>query len=249
MYYIILIAFAILMIWISEKSSMLRNNIFNAENFAAIAKTEKIKKPKASYSLGRSQLAFWTVIVASSFVYLLLSQSAYPQILVPVLDTVNLTLISIAAGTTVISKVIDSSQKENQNGSVPQQDYPSEGFFIDIISDEKGVSIHRLQNVIWTVIVGGIYIAYVSGHTTLPDDTILTSNLLGLMGISTAAYLGLKLNENKGTPNNTNVTNETPNSVNTIAPSPTLSTTSQPISTTVNAQPETVAESPIQNNS
>ena len=224
MYYIILVVFAVLMIWISEKSTMLRNIVFNPDNFNNVAKAEKIKKPKPSYSLGRSQLAFWTVIVAASFVYLLLSQSAYPDIIVPVLDTVNLTLISIAAGTTVVSKIIDSSQKDNPTSAIPQQDYPSEGFFIDIISDEQGVSIHRLQNVLWTLIVGGIYIAYVSGHTTLPDDTILTTNLLSLMGISTAAYLGLKLNENKSIPaadpQVSQVTADTPNVITSQAANP-----------------------------
>lgn len=232
MYYIILLAFAFLMILISQKSTMLRNTVFNPDNFNSVAKAEKIKKPKPSYSLGRSQLAFWTVIVSASFVYLLLSQSAYPDIAVPVLDTVNLTLISIAAGTTVVSKIIDSSQKDNQTEAIPQQDYPSEGFFIDIISDEQGVSIHRLQNVLWTLIVGGIYIAYVSGHTILPDDTILTTNLLGLMGISTAAYLGLKLNENK-------YSAATDVQVTSDVTSTTLTT---PI-----AQPQTVINTPVAN--
>lgn len=242
MYYIILLAFAVLMVLISQKSAMLRNTVFNPANFNAVAKSENIKKPKASYSLGRSQLAFWTVIVAASFVYLLLSQSAYPDINVPVLDTVNLTLISIAAGTTVVSKIIDSSQKDNPTEAIPQQDYPSEGFFIDIISDEQGVSIHRLQNVLWTIIVGGIYIAYVSGHTTLPDDTILTTNLLGLMGISTAAYLGLKLNENKSAATTPETVNEALVQDSTPLASPPAVSPQQPIVTTA-TQPDAASTS------
>lgn len=197
-----------LVIWISMQSNMLRNTVFNDENFQKVATKSKNKTPKPAYSLGRTQLAFWTVIVVSSFIYLLISQSVYPDIQVPVLDTVNLTLISIAAGTTLVSKAIDISQNNNQGEAIPQQDYPSEGFFIDIISDETGVSIHRLQNVIWTVVVGGIYIVFVSGHTTLPDDTILTPNLLMLMGISTGAYLGLKLSENKSPAINDAMINE-----------------------------------------
>lgn len=208
MYYIFLIIMAGLMIWLGRESSMLRNTIFNEANFCKVAKHGKIKQPKPAYSLGRTQLAFWTVIVVSSFVYLLITQSVYPDIEVPVLDTVNLTLIGIAAGTTLVSKAIDISQNNNQGEAIPQQDYPSEGFFTDIISDEKGVSIHRLQNVIWTLVVGGIYIAYVSGHSTLPDDTILTPNLLTLMGISAGAYLGLKINENKNPVVNAAETNE-----------------------------------------
>ncbi|RDI10322.1 hypothetical protein [Flavobacterium sp. AG291] len=208
MYYIILIVLSGLIIWISMNSNMLRNTVFNDQNFQKIAVKSKNRSPKPAYSLGRTQLAFWTVIVVSSFIYLLISQSVYPDIQVPVLDTVNLTLISIAAGTTLVSKAIDISQNNNQGETIPQQDYPSEGFFIDIISDETGVSIHRLQNVIWTVVVGGIYIVFVSGHTTLPNDMTLTPNLLTLMGISTTAYLGLKLSENKSPAINDDVVNE-----------------------------------------
>jgi len=248
MYYSILIVLSGLMIWIAGESSMLRNAVFNDENFAKVAHKSKIKKPKAAFSLGRTQLAFWTVIVVSSFVYLLISQSVYPDINVPVMDTVSLTLISIAAGTTVVSKAIDISQSNNQGEAIPQQDYPSEGFFIDIISDEAGVSIHRLQNVIWTVIVGGIYIGYVSGHTTLPDDTVLTTNLLGLMGISTAAYLGLKLNENKSQALNNETTNEAfvSDDSNTItAPAaPVIVPVVRPVATVIPAQPVPAADNP-----
>src|SRR5688500_11495245 len=122
MYYLILIVLTGLMIWISAKSNMLRNTVFNDTNFNTVAKKSRTRTPKAAFSLGRTQLAFWTVIVVSSFVYLLLSQSAYPAIDVPVLDTVNLTLIGLAAGTTLVSKAIDISQNNSQGEAIPQQD-------------------------------------------------------------------------------------------------------------------------------
>jgi hypothetical protein len=71
---------------------------------------------------------------------------------------------------------------------------------MDIISDEKGVSIHRLQNVIWTLVVGVIYISSVFNRKLLPDQTIISKELLGLMGVSAGAYLGLKTSENKNVP-------------------------------------------------
>lgn len=244
MYYIILIVLSGLIIWISMNSNMLRNTVFNDQNFQKIAVKSKNRSPKPAYSLGRTQLAFWTVIVVSSFIYLLISQSVYPDIQVPVLDTVNLTLISIAAGTTLVSKAIDISQNNNQGETIPQQDYPSEGFFIDIISDETGVSIHRLQNVIWTVVVGGIYIVFVSGHTTLPNDMTLTPNLLTLMGISTTAYLGLKLSENKSPVVNDTMTNESLNDSNTPSvQQPTPQTFVQPAT---QSTPAVVPATPVQ---
>lgn len=201
MYIIILLILSIIVIIIAEKSSMLRNEIFNDANFCKVAATMKNpEKARPSFSLGRSQLAFWTVIVISSFIYVFLKCSTAQHFDIPSLNDVNLALIGIAAGTTLVSKTIDNSQRDAQGDAIPQQDYPSKGFFIDIISDEKGVSIHRLQNVIWTIVVGAIYIGYVANHPQLPDSTIITTQLLALMGISTGAYLGLKINENQNAP-------------------------------------------------
>lgn len=222
MYIIILVTLSAIVIILSRRGSMLRNELFNEENFCKIAAARKLKNPRPAFSLGRSQLAFWTVIIASSFIQLFLKRSTLHDFKVPVIDSVNLSLLGIAAGTTLVSKVIDNSQKDNQGEAIPQQDYPSKNFLTDIISDEKGVSIHRLQNVIWTVVVGAIYVGFVAGHDQLPDDKVITMQLLSLMGISTGAYLGLKLNENKNAP-------VTQANINTAAPAPpTLPTPQQP---------------------
>ncbi len=226
LYIAILAAITLIVGILSAKSSMLRNEIFSNDNFCAIAAAEGIKKPRPAFSLGRLQLAFWTVIVTSSFLFILIATStskAIAQIEVPV---VNLTLLGIAAGTTVMAKVIDNSQKDNQSDSISQQDYPSKGFLMDIVSDEKGVSIHRLQNVLWMFIVGGLYIAHVAASSKLPDEHVITNELLGLLGISAGAYLGLKTTENKAAPispattnvnliNNNDLTN-----ANTVAQDP-----------------------------
>lgn len=209
MYYLILAVISIIVIVVAIKSSMLRNVVFNNDNFGMLAETDGKTKPRAAFSLGRSQLAFWTVIIISSFIYVYLNASPQ-EYAAPVLAVVNLTLLGIAAGTTIASKVIDNSQKDTQGTSIPQQDYPSEGFLIDIISDEKGVSIYRLQSVIWTLIIGAIYIAYVSGKSKMPDDTVITSQLLILMGISSSTYVGLKTTENTSAPVSPATTNLVP---------------------------------------
>jgi hypothetical protein len=178
---------------------MLRTEIFNITNFQQLTLTKGIRHPRPAFSLGRTQLAFWTVIIISSFIYTVYVHST-SGISVPPIDPVNLILLGIAAGTTAVAKVIDSSQQNNQGASIPQQDYPSKGFFMDLISDEKGVSIHRLQNVLWTIIVGFIYISSVYDKKMLPDQSVINNQLLGLMGISASAYLGLKTSENKNAP-------------------------------------------------
>jgi len=196
MYYLILGVATIIIVAIAIYSNLLRNKVFNPANFQNLAKSMGITNPKPSFSLGKSQLAFWTVIIVSSFIFVYIS--ANPQKFIsPVLDAVNLTLLGIAAGTTILAKAIDNSQQNNQGATIPQQDYPSQGFLIDILSDENGVNIHRLQNVIWTAIVGAIYIAFVATSLLLPTDKVITTQLLILMGISNGAYLGLKASENK----------------------------------------------------
>jgi hypothetical protein len=226
LYYVILIVMAVIICIIASRSEMLRNSIFNQANFTAIAAQEGIKKPRAAFSLGRSQLAFWTVIIVSSFIYVLIYNSSSTSIVVPVLAGVNLALLGIAGGTTLVAQAIDNSQKDNSDGTVPaQQDYPSKNFLTDIISDDKGVSIHRLQNVIWTIVVGGTYIAYVSTSKQMPNETIITGTMLGLMGISAGTYLGLKNNENNAVPNNS------------TTPSTTTNTNTNPNASTVNINP------------
>jgi hypothetical protein len=196
LYPFILLVFAVIVAIIATKSQMLRNEVFSVDNYLQLASANNITKPKPSYSLARTQLAFWTVIIVSSYIYSLMFNSSSTSIVVPLLPAFNLTLLGIAAGTTMVAKVIDNSQQDNTGATIPQQDWPSKGFFTDIISDANGVSIHRLQNVLWTIIVGGIYVAFVYVNYKLPDSTTISTNLLALMGISASTYLGLKTTEN-----------------------------------------------------
>lgn len=201
LYFVILGVLTVFIGLISSKSGLLRNEVFNIENLRKLAATKHIKNIHAAYSLGRTQLVFWTVIVTASFIYVVIYKSiAMHTIVVPALDGVNLALLGISAATTIAAKVIDGSQQDDQGDIIPQQDRPSKNFFTDLISDEKGVSVHRLQNVIWTIVVGAIYIWYVAINCALPDQTTITLQLLSLMGISTGAYLGLKTLENKANP-------------------------------------------------
>jgi len=188
LYFLILAIVAILVILLGARTPLLRDSIVNQLTFNQYAALHNIKNPKAPFSLARTQLAFWTVIIFSSFLYVLFRYHDTPA-----LNNVNLILLGIAATTTASAKVIDDSQKDNGNLS---QDQPSEGFLRDILSDKNGVSIHRLQNVLWTFAVGIIYVHYVATQNNLPDETVLTNNLLYLMGISTGAYIGLKTMEN-----------------------------------------------------
>lgn len=68
----------------------------------------------------------------------------------------------------------------------------SEGFLKDILTDESGVSLHRFQIVVWTVILGFIFGISVYNALGMPE---FPGTLLALMGISNGTYIGFKFPE------------------------------------------------------
>ena len=92
------------------------------------------------------------------------------------------------------ANIIDTSQK--QSGTPRHQDSDSQGFMTDILSDESGINVHRLQAVIFNVLFGITFIANLWTHGKFPE---FNSSELGLIGLSSGAYLAMKTNENKTT--------------------------------------------------
>lgn len=72
---------------------------------------------------------------------------------------------------------------------------PTESFFKDIMSDANGISFHRVQIAVWTLVLGVIFIWQVRNILTMPD---FPESLLALMGISGGTYLGFKFPEKQG---------------------------------------------------
>ncbi len=68
----------------------------------------------------------------------------------------------------------------------------SHGFFRDIVSDGQGYSLHRLQIVAWTLVLGAVFVSDVYNYIAMPE---FNSTLLGLMGLSSGTYIGLKFPE------------------------------------------------------
>ncbi|MEY2577109.1 MAG: hypothetical protein QOF80_2596 [Verrucomicrobiota bacterium] len=77
---------------------------------------------------------------------------------------------------------------------LPPDEATSQGFLTDIMSDENGISIHRFQMVVWTVVLTLIFVHEVYATLSMPQfsDTLLT-----LMGISAGTYVALKIPEKK----------------------------------------------------
>ena len=68
----------------------------------------------------------------------------------------------------------------------------SKGFVTDILSDGENVSFHRFQMVVWTIVLGVIFVWSVYRNMTMPE---FDASLLTLMGISSGTYVGFKFPE------------------------------------------------------
>ena len=68
----------------------------------------------------------------------------------------------------------------------------SKGFLADLVYDQDGVSLQRLQIVVWTVVLGGIFVNQVYVGLTMPE---FSATLLTLMGLSSGTFLAGKSQE------------------------------------------------------
>jgi hypothetical protein len=135
-----------------------------------------------TYSLGRTQMAWWTVMT----VLALLALWWITGDIEPVSSSM-LALMGIGAGTFLSSVLIDGGQVTTSNTGAAA----STGFFRDILSEDgRNISLHRLQMAIWTVVVTVAFWTSVVKHLAMPE---LDPTLLGLLGISNGSYLGFKL--------------------------------------------------------
>jgi hypothetical protein len=65
-------------------------------------------------------------------------------------------------------------------------------WYLDLLSDDSGVSFHRLQMAIWTLVLAMVFVRAVIADILMPDFDV---TLLGLLGISSGTYLGFKFPE------------------------------------------------------
>lgn len=194
----VIIAFLILLfLLLAVHTNMVRDEVSNCEEFDENVQKIKEKTKRRfinkdnPYSLAKVQLGVWTVIIASSYIYLemLKGDCAF----IPINKTA-LVLMGIGAGTAAVSTIMD--KREMQDNRPRHQNTPSQGFFTDILSDDNGISIHRFQHFVWTCIAMIVYLYKVSGvqqGCLLPE---ISDTLLALTGISSATYLVLRSKEN-----------------------------------------------------
>ena len=69
---------------------------------------------------------------------------------------------------------------------------PSTGLMNDLLKDSSGISFHRFQMFVWTLVLGIIFCISVYTHLAMP---VFSGTLLALMGISSGTYIGFKFPE------------------------------------------------------
>lgn len=208
LWFVIAIVFAAAFFWVAVRTALLRDSEPLIEGKTPMKDTDR------AYSLARVQMAVWTVVVLYSFLYVWCLTREFNGTIPPS----ALILMGISAGTLATAAGVDSQKlKTNKQNLEEKKAKPaaqqtpalqseiialetqthvckSEGFFLDILTSAEGSSLHRLQFVVWTVALIAVFVVGVWNDVTLPD---FDATLLGLMGIASGAYVGLKLPEAK----------------------------------------------------
>ncbi|GAA4341673.1 hypothetical protein [Flaviaesturariibacter amylovorans] len=161
-----------------------------------------LTQPKPQpYSWSRVQLAWWTVIVLSSFIAVMWKgflKDGSTLYIAPELDKSAIILLGISGLTSIAARSLDA----NNNGGQAQHG-SGESFFLDILSDHSGISISRFQTVVFNFVFGLWFIrdvlANLGDPTLFPNKVIpvITDNNLVLLGLSSATYAALKITENQ----------------------------------------------------
>lgn len=186
-------------LWLALKSNMLRDRVDDPAALQSSAPGRSLTKIPLSYSLSRTQMAVWTVLISCSMIYLYFCKGCTET----TINGTALALMGISVGTLAAASMVDNTQIQaaaaNPNLMPRYQNQMSGGFFTDILCDENGVSLHRFQHVVWTLISMSIYLYEVARNTGSSGSCLptLDPTLLVLQGISSAGYVGLKTNENQ----------------------------------------------------
>jgi hypothetical protein len=147
------------------------------------------------YSLSRFQFLLWLIVIFVSIIHIWI----ITNILISPTGSV-LVLLGISSGTFYISKMLDASPPPPGDPKTPSElvgefidnDQRSKGLMMDMINDGKSMSLHRLQLLLFTVFLGCYFLIRVVGLLVMPE---ISETMMGLMGISSVTYAGIKSTE------------------------------------------------------
>lgn len=155
------------------------------------------------FSLGRSQMAWWTLVVLlSAAVIFWRTGDAWS------INLTALTLMGIGGATLLgsvsqgppsrLTKLMDDYRAALAKSPPPTSDIDllkaqlkSKNWLQDVLSEygDDATAVHRLQNVLFTVVFGAVFVWLACSEGSMPE---LPAAILGLLGISGGVYVGYK---------------------------------------------------------
>jgi hypothetical protein len=199
----------IVLVWTARCSNLLRDV---GPEPAAVGGVARFKP----YSLARTQMAVWFFVVLASYLFIWLVTGTLDSLTSSVLGLAGISAATAVAGTTIDSRnkpaagapsSTPASELAVSSASLagtatlsgvavlppPPDATPagqhSDGFFSDILSDQQGYSLARVQIAVWTLVLVIVFVRSVWRDLAMPE---FDATLLGLMGISNGTYVGFK---------------------------------------------------------
>ncbi|MEQ1839996.1 MAG: hypothetical protein ABL994_06295 [Verrucomicrobiales bacterium] len=140
-------------------------------------------------SMARLQMAIWFFIIIGSFVFLWTTTGSLAGI-----NNTALILMGISGGTSMFAAIVYDKKSWDASKRIPASESKSAvtNWFVDILSSDEGMTIHRFQIFAWTLVLSVVFVSGVISQYAMPE---FSNELLGLMGISSGVYLGFKVKE------------------------------------------------------
>jgi len=158
----LLLCVAIVLLFTAARTDMLRDG-------------PPVNGARQPYSVARVQMAWWFFLTLAGYVFIWLVTGDRDSVSPSLLG-----LMGISAATAVAGVAVTRAPARE-----------SRGWWNDLVSDDRGVvALDRLQIVVWTFVLGGIFLSSVLWDLTMPE---FSATLLALMGISSGTYIGFKL--------------------------------------------------------
>lgn len=155
------------------------------------------------YSQAKVQMAWWSLIILASYFTIMFTHRAIPN-----LDKSAIILYSIGMAAGFASGMVDASHDDNPNilNDKISRNQNSQGFWVDILSDNNGITMPRLLNVLCNFGIGCYFLFMVWYNLPLPSSVtftidnimpVINDTSLVMMGVTNTAYVGFKTSENK----------------------------------------------------
>ncbi len=164
LFLVLLAVVAIALVVLARRSDMLRDG-------------PPIDGARQPYSLARVQMAWWFFLLVVGYVFIWIVTGERDSIAPSLLG-----LVGISAATALAAVAVTPAGRRT---------FTTKSFWRDLVTGDNGVvAFDRLQVVVWTLVLGGIFLTAVLWDLTMPE---FSATMLALMGISSGTYIGFKL--------------------------------------------------------